>query len=81
MHFCQLLRLHPEPELYLDDRKLKVVKETKFLGLIFDSKLSFRPHINNLRTSCLKKLNILRVLSSKNGEQIVLSFCTCIERS
>ncbi len=36
----------------------------KFLGLIFDTKLSFVPHIKYLKRGCLKVLAILRVLSS-----------------
>ena len=41
-----------------------VVKEYKYLGLIFDSKLSFIPHIKTLKTKCLKTLNILKVVVS-----------------
>ena len=36
----------------------------KFLGLIFDSKLTFVPHIKMLKTKCLKALDILKVVSS-----------------
>ena len=42
---------------------MNVVEETKFLGLIFDPKLSFMPHIKYLKTRSLKALGILRVLS------------------
>ena len=64
MHFCQLRRVHAEPELTLDGDPIKVVEETKFLGLIFDTKLSFMPHIKYLKRGCLKALDILMVLSS-----------------
>ena len=36
------------------------MKETKFLGITFDSKLSFIPHLKNLRAKCLKAMNLLR---------------------
>ncbi|PVD35295.1 hypothetical protein C0Q70_02255 [Pomacea canaliculata] len=36
--------------------------EVKFLGVIFDRKLSFLPHIKSLRLSCQKALDILRVV-------------------
>jgi len=35
MHFCRLRKLHPEPELLLNGTPIPVVKEVKFLGLIF----------------------------------------------
>ena len=38
--------------------------KTKFLGLTFDSKLTFLPHIKMLKAKCLKALNILKVVSS-----------------
>jgi hypothetical protein len=40
-----------------------VVNETKFLGIIFDSKLTFKPHIANLKKKCMKALNLLRVVA------------------
>ena len=64
MHFCQLRTQHPEPVLTLAGEHIKVEKETKFLGLIFDNKLSFIPHIKALKARCLKTLDILKVLSS-----------------
>ena len=64
MHFCNKRKLHPDPTLLLDGTALPVVEETKFLGLIFDNKLSFKPHINYLRNKCLKALNLLKVVSS-----------------
>ena len=36
---------------------------TKFLGLIFDKKLSFVPHLQYLRKKCMKALNLLRVVA------------------
>ena len=45
MHFCKKTKLHPDPELKIYGKPIKIVKETKFLGLIFDSKRSFIPHM------------------------------------
>ena len=64
MHFCQSRKLHLDPELTLDGVQIEVVPEFKFLGLLFDSKLSFIPHINCLSNKCQKALNLLRVVSS-----------------
>ena len=49
VHFCQMRKLHNDPELTLNGTPIKVVKEYKFLGLIFDSKLSFIPHMKVLK--------------------------------
>jgi hypothetical protein len=38
--------------------------ETKFLGLLFDSQLSFLPHIKMLRNKSFKALNIFKFVSS-----------------
>ena len=38
-------------------------KTTKFLGVIFDRKLSFIPHIKYVKAKCLKALNLLKVSS------------------
>ena len=43
---------------------IKIIKETRFLGFIFNAKLSFICHIKYLKTGCLKKLDILSVMSS-----------------
>ena len=64
MHFCNSRKLHTDPELTLDVARIEVVKEYKFLGLIFDSKLSFIQHINYLSSKCQKTPNLLRVVSS-----------------
>ena len=43
MHFCHLRTLHPDPSLTMDGDPIKVVKEMRFLGVVFDTKLSFLP--------------------------------------
>ena len=49
--------------LKLDNDPIQFVKEAKFLGLIWDTKLTFEPHIKYLKARCQKSLNILKVLS------------------
>jgi hypothetical protein len=39
-------------------------KSTTFLGLLFDSKLTFLPHIKMLQNKCIKALNISKFVSS-----------------
>ena len=66
VHFCQLRKIHDDPELYLYGSLIPVVDDFKFLGLIFDCKLSFIPHFKYLKAKCLKALNLLKVLSHTN---------------
>ena len=41
MHICQKRGLHLDPQLFVHKSPIPVVEETKFLGVIFDRKLSF----------------------------------------
>ena len=63
MHFCRLHKVHQDPVLTLNGSPIPVVEETKFLGIIFDRKLSFLPHIRHLKEKCTKALNLLRVVA------------------
>ena len=53
---------HDDPVLHLYGSPIPVVEESKFLGSLFDRKLSFVPHIKYLKAKCLKALNLLKVL-------------------
>ena len=64
VHFCLLRTLHPDPVLTMDGDPIEVAKETKFLGLTFDNKLSFLPHIKALKCRCVKALDAMKVLAS-----------------
>ena len=66
VHFCQLRGLHPDPVLNIYGSPIPVVEEAKFLGLLFDKKLSFIPHIKALKAKCLKALDVLKVFSNTN---------------
>ena len=63
VHFCHLRKKYDHPDLYLYGSQIPVVEEVKFLGVIFDRKLSFLPHIKYLKAKCLKALNLLKVLA------------------
>ena len=45
VHFCQLRKMHNDPFIKLEETEIHVVNEYKFLGVIFDRKLSFISHI------------------------------------
>jgi ribonuclease HI len=63
MHFCNQRKLHLDPELKINGTPIPIVQQTKYLGLIFDSKLNFKAHIDYLRQKCQKSLNLLKVVS------------------
>jgi len=63
MHFYRPHKLHQDPVLTLNGSAIPVIEETKFLGIIFDRKLSFLPHIRHLKDTCTKALNLLRVVA------------------
>ena len=64
IHFCRRRNLHPDPELYIKNKLIPISDNIKYLGVILDTKLSFKPHIQYIRDKCLKSLNILKVLSN-----------------
>ena len=66
VHFHRKRGTLPEPDFKLNRDKIKVVKETKFLGVIFDQKLSFIPHMKVLKTRCTKALDIIKVVSNQS---------------
>ena len=58
--------MHHNPTLNLDRSKIPVVDQYKVLGIIFDEKLSFIPHIQYLKEKCDKTLKLLRVIVHKD---------------
>jgi len=49
LHFCHLRKLHSDPQRSLNGCPLPVVEEVKFLGVIFDKKLSFCTSVSQMR--------------------------------
>ena len=63
VHFCSLRKMHNDPLLKIDDSEIPVVNEYKFLGIIFDKKLSFIPHIKYLKNKSTRAQQLLRVVA------------------
>lgn len=51
------------PVLKMFEHNLQFVESTRFLGVTFDSKLNWKDHIEQVRISCSKALNLLKVLA------------------
>ena len=63
VHFCNLRGVYLDPDLYMYDQRIACKEETRFLGLLFDCKLSWVPHLKDLKIKCSQALKVLRVLS------------------
>lgn len=66
VHFCQQQKLHLDPSLKLDNTEIPIAEEHKFLGIIFDKKLTYIPHIKYLKVKCNKTIQLMRVIANIN---------------
>jgi ribonuclease HI len=62
MHFCKKRKCQTQPVLFLNNNQLRVVPTHRFLGMIFDSKLTWAPHLQSLKHRATKDLNLLKTL-------------------
>ena len=71
-----------QPELFKEE--IPHTDLIKFLGINFDSKLSFSQHFKLLIDSCTKRLNIIKILSNKKwkiNSKILIQIYTSLIRS
>ena len=65
IHFWEGKQIE-DPKIEINGSKgrvpIKAVNETRFLGLIFDRRLTFKSHIRDLKLRCLKSLDVLKVV-------------------
>ncbi|GFW43627.1 putative RNA-directed DNA polymerase from transposon BS [Trichonephila clavipes] len=64
VHLCRKRNLHPDPFIHIGNVQIPVISEVHFLGVIFDCKLTFLPHVLCLRKKWEQSLSILKVLSN-----------------
>ncbi|GFU72579.1 putative RNA-directed DNA polymerase from transposon X-element [Trichonephila clavipes] len=81
VHFCRKRGIHPDPEIRIRDVQIPVVPDVRFLGVIFDRRLTFLPHILQLRKRCEKSLNLLKVLSNTSWGRIEHHYLECTRQS
>ena len=81
VHFCQLRKQHLDPQLYLYGTQIPIINEAKFIGFMFDSKLSFILHITSLMSRCTKSLDFLKVVSNTTWRGMLYRvwFCKTVE--
>jgi len=56
----------PIINIKIDHELIKIENKAKFLGMIFDRKLSWKPHIEYIIEKCKKRLNLMRAVSGCN---------------
>jgi hypothetical protein len=49
--------------LKVESKTIKIEKTAKFLGVMFDHRLSWKPHIEYLIAKCKKRMNLMRAVS------------------
>ena len=75
MFFSRRRNLPLATPLTLDSSPLTYVSQFRFLGLLFDSHLTWHPHCVALRKRCAKDLFLLRIVSSRGwgADSVTLS--------
>jgi hypothetical protein len=58
------------PDLFLHGRPISFSPTVTFLGMLFDNKLSWKPHLDSLKGKCIRGLNLLKCLSKLSWGQI-----------
>ena len=82
VHFTNQGSVFMEPDIRLDGTYIRVADEAKFLGLVFDRRLTFRAHVKYLKIVCDKALNVLRVVGHTDwGADRVVPLCLYRVRS
>ena len=61
--FTRKYKPPPNPVFFIFGRRIRFVKETRFLGLIFDSKLLWKSHIQSVVNKIKKCKNLFSVLT------------------
>ena len=66
IRFCRTRRREEIPTLFLEDSILIYEDKVKYLGVVFDKKLTFAEHINETAVNVKQRCNILKVVSNLN---------------
>ena len=66
MFFTRKYKMHFPTSITLNNVNISTSKEIKFLGLVLDTKLNWKSHINNLSKKCENKINILKTITNSS---------------
>src|SRR4029434_3738872 len=48
MLFSKTSKSHTEPDVFISDQRIKIVKEYKYLGILIDNQLTFKKHVKKI---------------------------------
>lgn len=65
-HVICFSKRHKSIFLKLYDQRLEQVRVIRFLGVLFDDKLTWRQHLDKEKTKCKKINNLLHCLSGQD---------------
>ncbi|GFS85694.1 reverse transcriptase domain-containing protein [Trichonephila clavipes] len=65
--FCRKRNLHPDPSIHIGHIPIPVVSAVRFLGVIFDCKLTFLPHVLYLRKRCERSQHLKGIIKYLKG--------------
>lgn len=74
VHFTKIPGLHNPPDLFLYDQRIEYKNTFKFLGMLWDNKLTWAPHINQLKANTTKVVGMLKSISAQDwgGDKLIL---------
>lgn len=80
IHFCILHCVHLDPDLYLGNWRISCLETIRYLGLVFDSRLTWMPHLRTVNAAFQKALSLLRILAhtSWDGDRDTLLHRTLV---
>lgn len=64
VHICHLCSMHPDSEIDHATVAISILDTVNFLGVIYDRKLTFRPHIDTLCRIFEQWFNMLKFLTN-----------------
>lgn len=68
IHLCKVPRHKPLPNITINNEIVPMVNSAKLLGVIIDSKLTFKQHITDLRKNLINRCNLIKSICGKyNG--------------
>lgn len=59
-------KIIPKLNIFLQGEQIIFTNQLKFLGFTFDCRLNFNAHVNEIKTRCKDRLNIIKILANKN---------------
>ena len=63
VHFCRRRCSDPHLRIQLYGQSIPTEPTARFLGVLFDRRLTYKPHFNILRQRCFNSLNVLKCVA------------------